>query len=45
MRRLVTCHHLAGIGEDGGGEQAKGIDTWVEDREYWVGEDLRKNDI
>lgn len=31
MRRLVTCHHLASIGEDGGGEQAEGIDTWVED--------------
>lgn len=31
MRRLVTCHHLASIGEDGGGEQAESIDTWVGD--------------
>lgn len=31
MRRLVSCHNLAGIGEDGGGEQAEGIDTWVGD--------------
>lgn len=32
MRRLVACHHLASIGKDGGGEQAKGIDTWVGDK-------------
>lgn len=30
MRRLVSCHHLSGIGKDGGGEEAKGVDTWVE---------------
>lgn len=29
MRRLVSCHYLTGIGEDGGGEQAEGIDAWV----------------
>ena len=28
VRCLVSCHHLAGIGEDGGSEQAEGIDTW-----------------
>lgn len=27
VRRLVSGHHLAGIGKDGGGEHAKGVDT------------------
>lgn len=26
--RLVPRHHLAGVGEDGGGEQAEGVDAW-----------------
>lgn len=28
MGGLVTCHHLACVGEDGGGEEAEGVDTW-----------------
>lgn len=26
--RLVPRHDLAGVGEDGGGEQAEGVDAW-----------------
>jgi len=26
--RLVSRHHLARVGEDGGGEEAEGIDAW-----------------
>lgn len=33
MRRLVSCHHLTGIGEDGGGKEPEGIDTCVTKRE------------
>lgn len=29
MRRLVSCHHLAGIGENGCSEQTKCINTCV----------------
>ena len=28
MRRLVSCHHLASVGKNSGGEQAEGVDTW-----------------
>lgn len=28
MRRLVSRHHLTCVGKDGGGEEAKGVDTW-----------------
>lgn len=27
MRGLVTCHHLSCVGEDGGGEEAEGVDA------------------
>lgn len=32
MRRLVTCHHLSCVGEDGGGKEAKGVDTCIKNR-------------
>lgn len=28
----MTCHHLSRIGEDGGGEEAKGVDTCIKKR-------------
>lgn len=30
--RLVSCHHLASVGKDGGGEQTKDVDAWTEAR-------------
>lgn len=36
VRRLISCHHLPGVGEDGGGEQAEGIDTWVTEQKAKV---------
>lgn len=32
MRGLVTCHHLSRVGEDGGREEAKGVDAWIKNR-------------
>lgn len=37
MRRLVSCHHLAGVGENGSGEQAEGVHSWVQEEQWGAG--------
>lgn len=47
MRRLVSRHHLTCVGEDGGGEEAKGVDTWNKNKgesvyDLWGREKVRE---
>lgn len=48
MRRLVSRHHLTCVGKDGGGEEAKGVDAWNENRgesvyDLWGRDGQREN--